>query len=132
MHFSPSIHPPSRSTTPNSTPSTSSGVITSYVSSHSTIPATAPPVAPVQPYRDPRSAVAAYFTISCADSTGSAVTRFTSVPDVFSVSQSWGWKSSSLRTEEYLEVGQDGQPAKPTGPASRENSLRVTIVLGIV
>lgn len=132
MHFSPSIHPPSRSTTPNPTPSTSSGVTTSYVSSHSTIPATAPPVAPVQPYRDPRSAVAAYFTISCADSTGSAVTRFTSVPDVFSVSQSWGWKSSSLRTEEYLEAGQDGQPAKPTGPASKENSLRVTIVLGIV
>jgi hypothetical protein len=133
MHYSPSIHPPpSRSTTPNSTPSTSSGAVTSYVSSHSTIPATAPPVAPVQPYRDPRSAVAAYFTISCADSTGSSVTRFTSVPDVFSISQSWGWKSSSLRTEEYLEVGADGQPVKPTGPASRENSLRVTIVLGIV
>ncbi|OAX43645.1 hypothetical protein K503DRAFT_680670 [Rhizopogon vinicolor AM-OR11-026] len=132
MHYSPSIHPPSRSTTPNSTSPTSSGAVTSYVSSHSAIPATAPPVAPVQPYRDPRSSVAAYFTISCADSTGSAVTRFTSVPDVFSVSQSWGWKSSSLRAEEYLEVGSDGQPVKPTGPASRDNSLRVTIVLGIV
>lgn len=132
MHYSPSIHPPSRSTTPNSTPSTSSGVVTSYVSSHSTIPATAPPIAPVQPYRDPRSAVAAYFSISCADSTGSCITRFTSVPDVFSISQSWGWKSSSLRTEEYLEVAPDGQPVKPISPVCRENSLRVTVVLGIV
>ncbi|KAG0699747.1 hypothetical protein DFH29DRAFT_935664 [Suillus ampliporus] len=129
---SPSIRPPSRSTTPSSTPSTSSGLATSYTSSTSTIPATSPPVAPVQPYRDPRPAVAAYFTVSCSSSTGSSITRFTSVPDVFSVSQSWGWKSSSLRTEEYLEVGPDGQPAKPTIPAPRLNSLRATIVLGLV
>ncbi|KAG2129779.1 hypothetical protein DEU56DRAFT_816658 [Suillus clintonianus] len=132
MHYSPSIHPPSRSTTPSSSPPTSSGLATSFTSSPSTIPATTPPVAPVQPYRDPRPAVAAYFTISCASSTGSSITRFTSVPDVFSVSQSWGWKSSSLRTEEYLEVGPDGQPAKPTIPAPKLNSLRATIVLGIV
>ncbi|KAG1757995.1 hypothetical protein EDB19DRAFT_1660158 [Suillus lakei] len=132
MHYSPSIHPPSRSTTPSSSPPTSSGLATSFTSSPSTVPATSPPVAPVQPYRDPRPAVAAYFTISCASSTGSSITRFTSVPDVFSVSQSWGWKSSSLRTEEYLEVGPDGQPAKPTIPAPRMNSLRATIVLGIV
>jgi len=132
MHYSPSIHPPSRSTTPNYHPSTSSGATTSYVSLPSTIPATAPPVAPVQPYRDPRPAVSAYFTISCANSTGSSITRFTSVPDLFSVSQSWGWKSSSLRTEEYLEVGPDGQPTKAAVPAPRVNSLRATIVLGIV
>jgi len=132
VHYSPSIHPPSRSTTPNSTPSTPSGAVTSYVSSSGTIPATAPPVAPVQPYRDPRSSVAAYFSISCADTTGSSVTRFTSVPDLFSISQSWGWKSSSLRTEEYLEVGADGQPVKPASPACRENSLRVTVLLGVV
>ncbi|KAG2345332.1 hypothetical protein BDR05DRAFT_998466 [Suillus weaverae] len=131
MHYSPSIHPPSRSTTPGSSPPTSSGITTSFTSSPSTIPATSPPVAPVQPYRDPRPAVTAYFTISCASSTGSSITRFTSVPDVFSVSQSWGWKSSSLRTE-YAEVGPDGQPAKPTVPAPRMSSLRATIVLGIV
>lgn len=130
-HYSPSIHPPSRSTTPGSSPPTSSGLTTSFTSSPSTIPATSPPVAPVQPYRDPRPAVSAYFTISCASSTGSSITRFTSVPDVFSVSQSWGWKSSSLRTE-HLEVGPDGQPAKPTVPAPRMSSLRATIVLGIV
>ncbi|KAG1749616.1 uncharacterized protein EDB91DRAFT_1344244 [Suillus paluster] len=129
---SPSIRPLSRSTTPNSNPSTSSGLVTSYPSFPSTIPATSPPVAPVQPYRDPRPAVAAYFTISCASSTGSSITRFTSVPDVFSVSQSWGWKSSSLRTEDILEIGPDGQPVKPTTPAQKLNSLRATIVLGIV
>lgn len=131
MHYSPSIHPTSQSTTPGSSPPTSSDLTTSFTSSPSTIPATSPPVAPVQPYRDPRPAVAAYFTISCASSTGSSITRFTSVPDVFSVSQSWGWKSSSLRTE-HLEVGPDGQPAKPTIPAPRMSSLRATIVLGIV
>ncbi|KAG2160162.1 uncharacterized protein EDB93DRAFT_1197093 [Suillus bovinus] len=130
-HYSPSIHPPSRSTTPSSSPPTSSGIATSFTSSPSTIPATSPAVAPVQPYRDPRPAITAYFTISCASSTGSSITRFTSVPDVFSVSQSWGWKSSSLRTE-YLEVGPDGQPAEPTVPAPRLNSLRATIVLGVV
>lgn len=130
-HYSPSIHPTSQSTTPGSSPPTSSGLATSFTSSPSTIPATSPPVAPVQSYRDPRPAVAAYFTISCASSTGSSITRFTSVPDVFSVSQSWGWKSSSLRTE-HLEVGPDGQPAKPIIPAPRVSSLRATIVLGIV
>ncbi|KAG1810035.1 uncharacterized protein HD556DRAFT_1317505 [Suillus plorans] len=130
-HYSPSVRPLSRSTTPNSSPPTSSGLATSFTSLPSTIPATSPAVAPSQPYRDPRPAIAAYFTISCASSTGSSITRFTSVPDVFSVSQSWGWKSSSLRTE-HLEVGPDGQPAEPTIPAPRLSSLRATIVLGIV
>ncbi|KAH7930602.1 hypothetical protein BV22DRAFT_1124870 [Leucogyrophana mollusca] len=132
VHYSPSIHPPTRSITPNSAPSTSSGLATSYLPSVSSIPATAPPVTPQQPYRDPRSAVSAYFAILCSTSTGSSMTRFTSVPDVFSVSQSWGWKSSSLRSEEYIEVGADGQPVRPTVPAPRELSLRATIVLGIV
>ncbi|KIJ68821.1 hypothetical protein HYDPIDRAFT_165507 [Hydnomerulius pinastri MD-312] len=132
VHHSPSIHPPTRSTTPSSAPSTSSGLATTYQSSGNSIPATAPPVAPIQPYRDPRSSVSAYFAISCASSTGSSITRFTSVPDVFSVSQSWGWKSSSLRTEEFGEVGADGQPVKPAVPAAREHGLRATVVLGIV
>ncbi|KAI0063113.1 hypothetical protein BV25DRAFT_1907234 [Artomyces pyxidatus] len=101
------------------------------VSPTGALPATAPPVTPAQPYRDPRSAVKAYFTLSCASATGSSLTRFSSAPDVFSVSQSWGWKSSSLRTEEYLEVGKDGElPTAVTG--EKEVSLRVTVVLGIV
>ncbi|KAF9243724.1 hypothetical protein BU15DRAFT_86181 [Melanogaster broomeanus] len=131
IHYSPSIHPLTRSTTPNSASSTSAGLTTTYQSTGNSIPATAPPVAPIQPYRDPRPSVSAYFSISCTSSTGSSITRFTSVPDVFSVSQSWGWKSSSLRTD-VGEIGADGQPVKPPVPAPRELSLRATVVLGIV
>lgn len=58
-----------------------------------------------QPYRDSRSSVKAYFSITCASATGTSQTRFSSAPDVFAVGQSWGWKSSTLRTEEYVEVG---------------------------
>ncbi|KAH8101367.1 hypothetical protein BXZ70DRAFT_932727 [Cristinia sonorae] len=128
--------PPSRSPTPYSpsSPSRPSSLPTSYSSVHinngsgNTIPATSPPVAPAQPYRDSRSAVSAYFTIACASATGANLTKFTSAPDVFSVSQSWGWKSSSLRTEEYLEISEGGV-LKASG---KEVSLRATIVLGIV
>lgn len=109
-----------------------SSVGSTHVASSISLPATAPPVAPPQPYRDPRPAVSAYFTIACASATGASLTRFTSAPDVFSVSQSWGWKSSSLRTEEYLEVDADGQPAPVALPAVREVSLRATVVLGVV
>ena len=135
---SPSPH--SRSTTPHSTPaspSRPSSLPSSYSSVHinsnigNTIPATAPPVTPPQPYRDSRSAVSAYFTIACASATGANLTKFTSAPDVFSVSQSWGWKSSSLRTEEYLEMSEDGM-TKANVTAGREVSLRATIVLGVV
>ena len=99
---------------------------------HVGLPATAPPAAPPQPYRDPRPAVSAYFTIACASATGASLTRFTSAPDTFAVSQSWGWKSSSLRTEEYLEVDAEGQPVPVVMPAGREVSLRATVVLGVV
>lgn len=90
---------------------------------------------PLQPYRDPRSAISAYFSISCASATGASITRFSSGPDTFAISQSWGWKSSTLRTEEFLELGDDGQPV----PISLINvgagklvSLRATIVIGII
>lgn len=136
VHYSPSIHPSSRSTTPVSSPV---AIHTSHTSPHilgaNSIPATAPPVTPPQPYRDPRSSVSAHFTISCASATGSALTRFTSAPDVFSISQSWGWKSSSLRTEEYLEVSSEGEiPIKthPVTPSGREISFRATVVLGMI
>ncbi|EED81494.1 predicted protein [Postia placenta Mad-698-R] len=145
------ILPLSRSTTPISTPnspalasslpsglaSTSSGSSSSSSSTTlgagNTLPATAPAVSPQQPYRDQRASVSAYFAIACASATGASLTRFTSAPDVFSVSQSWGWKSSSLRTEEYIEVGPDGQPREGrAAPAGREVSLRATVVLGVV
>lgn len=130
-HYSPSIHPSSRSPTPNSYSSTSPvsssspfGSPGSSTPTSCTLPATAAPVAPPQPYRDPRPSISAYFTITCANATGSSQTRFTSSPDVFSVSQSWGWKSSSLRTEEYIDTGEP-LPGK-------EVSLRATVVLGLV
>jgi len=89
----------------------------------------------IQPYRDPRSSISAYFSISCASATGASVTRFSSGPDTFAISQSWGWKSSTLRTEEFLELGDDGQPI-PTGltdvGAGKLVSLRATIVIGII
>jgi hypothetical protein len=93
------------------------------------LPATGAPIIPPQPYRDPRAQVSAYFAISCASATGSAVTRFTSNPDDFSVSQSWGWRSSSLRAEVCLDKIGD-----PFGPSLSEeiNSMRITVILGVV
>lgn len=78
---------------------------------------------PIQPYRDPRVTISAHFTISCTTKTGSSLTRFTSSPDQFSVGQSWGWKSSSLRSD-------DDPLKKPR--SSIESSLRATVVLGLV
>lgn len=86
------------------------------------------PVAPIQPYRDPRSTISAYFTISCSSPTGSSLIRFSSSPDQFSIGQSWGWKSSSLRTEEYMDSNGDANARE----LNREASLRATIVLGLI
>lgn len=94
--------------------------------SGSGLPATGSPITPHQPYRDPRAQVSAYFAISCASATGSSITRFTSNPDEFSISQSWGWRSSSLRTEVCLDNERSSN--SPAG----DISVRVTIVLGIV
>lgn len=134
-HYSPSIHPPTRSTTPVSAVSSSlpnSTSVASLAAPHAgghgySLHAPAPPPAP---YRDTRPSVSAYFTISCASATGASQTRFASAPDVFSVSQSWGWKSSSLRTEEYIEVA-EGAEANAV-PRGREVSLRACVVLGLV
>ena len=137
------ILPLSRSTTPVSIPSpglasslpssSSSSILASVSSAPLMLPATAPAAAPQQPYRDPRPLVKAYFAIACASATGGSLTRFTSAPDDFNVSQSWGWKSSSLRTDEYLEVGGDGMPRSAVStPARKEVSLRATVVLGVV
>lgn len=138
----PSIYRTATATAPRSTTPVSSLPRSGFAGSSSTVdamasptspalalPATAPVFAPAQPYRDPRPAVSAYFTIACQSATGAALTRFSSAPDVFSVSQSWGWKSSSLRTEEYLDVAEEGVPGVPR---KREVSLRATVVLGLV
>ncbi len=98
--------------------------------SGSGLPATGPPTVPHQPYRDPRAQVSAYFAISCASATGSSVTRFTSNPDDFSISQSWGWRSSSLRTEVCIDNDKSTNSSSPS-PAG-DTSVRVTVVLGVV
>ncbi|KAF4572438.1 hypothetical protein EYR36_006943 [Pleurotus pulmonarius] len=154
-HYSPSIHPPSRSATPVSVtqnvPSAPSSPVlsasphgsfgftgsSSQIAGHPypstsglALPVTLQPGAPSQPYRDPRSCVKAYFTICCASGTGTAQTRFSSAPDEFAVSQSWGWKSSSLTLRVGAGAQADGQANASV--AGEEVSLRATVVLGIV
>jgi len=89
--------------------------------------------APSQPYRDPRSCVPAYFSVSCANSTGTSQMRFTSAPDAFTVGQSWGWKASTLRTEEYMELKAEAD-ADVHQASERDalKSLRVTVTLGLI
>lgn len=137
-HYSPSIHPPSRSSTPStgphsgrlsSPPSPPSFPLVSHPGS-STMPVTMLSPAPQQPYRDPRSSISAYFSITCANAIGTSQTRFSSSPDVFSVSQSWGWKSSTLRTEDFVEVGSLLLPNDSN--RNEKVSLRATVLLGLV
>ncbi len=68
-------------------------------------PPTIPPVMPAMPYRDPRKGIRAFFSIHCPSPFGNAMTRFSSGPDQFTLSQSWGWKSSSLLGTVYLADG---------------------------
>jgi hypothetical protein len=132
----PAIVANSSSTTPNrsTTPISAHDVAgsPSTVSPHSS--STTPVLHPPQPYRDPRSSISAYFSISCCSATGSLITRLTSGPDVFAISQSWGWKSSSLKPEEYLELGEDGLPITVAEGVmvGKEVSLRATVVIGVV
>ncbi|KAF8213775.1 hypothetical protein K438DRAFT_1707658 [Mycena galopus ATCC 62051] len=134
--YSPLIRSPTRSTTPvsavsSSLPSASTmGASLASLALHAAGYSLHAPTPPTAPYRDPRPSVSAYFTISCASATGASQTRFASAPDVFSVSQSWGWKSSSLRTEEYIEVGEGADSA--VGTRGKEVSLRACVVLGLV
>jgi hypothetical protein len=81
--------------------------------------------------------IGAYFMVSCASATGSSQTRFSSAPDVFSIGQSWGWKSSSLKSEEYVDIGGDEEGEGFTPSINRkmhgkEVSFRATVVLGLV
>lgn len=97
------------------------------------------------PFIDSRKVMQAYFAVHCPNILGTALTKFASGPDKFAVSQSWGYKSSSLRNEEYLGLGaerlsagnstvgssnsgstQDGQPgaaAAAAGLASSSSQL---------
>ena len=58
--------------------------------------------------------------------------KFTSAPDVFSVSQSWGWKTSALRTEEYMELKLE-EGSESSGRATNPlKSLRATVIVGLI
>ncbi|KAL7424298.1 hypothetical protein Q5752_001888 [Cryptotrichosporon argae] len=88
------------------------------------------------PYFDPRRVTRAYFSISCASALGTARIRFSSAPDSFPLSHSWGWRSSALRSEEYLSVpvpapGDDVLGWLGDG-AVEGGSLRATVVVGII
>ena len=120
----PMIPSPRSSTPVQGSPSSSS-------TSGSSLPATGPPTVPSQPYRDSRAKVSAYFTISCANATGSSVTRFTSNPDDFAISQSWGWRSSSLRSEVCLD-GEKTVDSSTSSSLGDIHSVRVTLILGVV
>ncbi|KAK0245397.1 hypothetical protein EDD85DRAFT_964383 [Armillaria nabsnona] len=146
--ISPGPVTPTRSTTPLSSPATSSslpsyhtlpdrlGTTSSYRDTHGypySLPYTLPGTAPSQPYRDSRPSVSAYFMIYCANPTGSSQTRFKSTPDVFKVSQSWGWKSSSLKGED-IPAGDDDSDDEGNviNLQGSKVSLRATVILGIV
>ncbi|KAL5518547.1 hypothetical protein ACEPAH_229 [Sanghuangporus vaninii] len=135
-----SYSPPSTASTspPNSSTSPGAGgvvISTSQYSHHNQ--GAAAPRPPPQPYRDPREAVRAHFTLLCMSPTGGALTRFTSAPDAFLVGRSWGWKSSALQTEELVDVSHSSADEAGTGAGhaywmKRECSLRATVVLGVV
>ncbi|RXK42475.1 hypothetical protein M231_00029 [Tremella mesenterica] len=89
-------------------------------------------------YRDTRQITKAYFSISCASALGTALIRFSSAPDSFTLSQSWGWKSSALRSEEYLsaplndldqgvEIWSGEMDSRVAG-----GSLRATVEVGVI
>ncbi|KEP54268.1 hypothetical protein V565_019840 [Rhizoctonia solani 123E] len=86
-------------------------------------PVTFPPSAPPAPWRDPRRVIRSYFILSCPSLIGSSLTRFQSGPDDFKISQSWGWKSSCLWSEndDDLSTIDDNW-----------NSLRATVTIGVV
>ena len=83
----------------------------------------APPLA----YRDSRKVLRAYFSIHCPSPLGNALTRFSSAPDYFTLSQSWGWKSSSLLGIAYLEHGRPGE-----GRIESWNRFRCVCTIGVV
>ncbi|CBQ70522.1 conserved hypothetical protein [Sporisorium reilianum SRZ2] len=82
---------------------------------------------PAIPYRDPRKELRAYFSIHCPSPLGTALTKFSSGPDKFTISQSWGWKSSSLLGTVQLE---DGELDK--GKAGLWYRFRCVCTIGLV
>jgi hypothetical protein len=96
------------------------------------------------PFVDRRKKLWAYFSIHCHNMSGTALTRFESGPALFKNSQSWGWKSTALRSEEYIgnaaslfsdenAIGIDGRPttagnAPPNPAVEKYQSLRSVFI----
>ena len=83
---------------------------------------------PYAPFRDHRKSIRAFFAVQCSAGNGTAFTKFSSAPDSFTTSQSWGWKSSVQRSSEYLanhNIGPDEQ-------MGLLNSLRAVVTVGLV
>lgn len=102
----------------------SSGTITSRANisaSRSMVPS--PPevsVGALPPYCDHRPMIQTYFKIFSPSRKGKMLSMFSSRPDSFNFSQSWGWKSSSLILDEGV-LGADGE---------QDTRLRFMVVLG--
>jgi len=79
---------------------------------HSQIPA-------ISYYTDARPQVQTYFKIFSPSKKGKVLSMFSSGPDSFNFSQSWGWKSSSLILDESLIAEGD-----------KDARLRFMVVLG--
>lgn len=65
---------------------------------------------PIPEYVDGRKKISAFFEIYTPSRKGhSSLTCFSSTPDLFNISQSWGWKSASLylKAEELKKGGQN-------------------------
>lgn len=76
------------------------------------------PVPTVATYTDSRPMIQTYFKIFSPSKKGKVLSMFSSEPDSFNFSQSWGWKSSTLILD---EAG---------GLESEEGKLRFMVVLG--
>ncbi|TIC41760.1 hypothetical protein E3Q08_03108 [Wallemia mellicola] len=83
---------------------------------------------PFAPYKDTRKTMRAFFAVQCSSGNGTAFTKFSSAPDNFTTSQSWGWKSSVQRSSEYLANHNVG-PSEQLGVL---NSLRAVVSVGLV
>lgn len=79
------------------------------------------------PYLDQRRVLRAYFSIHCPSPMGSSLTKFSSRPDNFTLSQSWGWKSSSLLGAVFLEDGMLG-----SARSQISQTFRCIVTMGVV
>ncbi|RPA81252.1 hypothetical protein BJ508DRAFT_115763 [Ascobolus immersus RN42] len=105
--------------------STGGGVTSSNGTNTSTIRcshdlASQPSVPAIAPYTDVRPMIQTYFKIFSPSKRGKLLSLFSSEPDSFNFSQSWGWKSSTLNMD---EAG---------GLDSEEGKLKFMVVLGNV